>query len=187
MGFFQNIENGSRSAGENHYAESAGLSERPAEEQSHLTETPPLPPTVSESVAQDTSASPHQVTDNGAGDPTFASVPARTAFGESADSGSCTLPTADSDAGDPTERPAEEHPPPLPPRLMDDGASTPHSADQSTPDQVTSDNGAGDPTYAPILTTTPNAVSQPAATERVSYEDIQKYQNEQVWFSHICR
>ena len=125
--------------------------------------------------------------DNGAGDPTYASVLAKTpnavqVFCVSADSGSHTLPTADSGAGKSTERPAEEHPPPLLPRLMDDGASTPplsESADQSTP-QVTSDNG--DPTYTPILTTTPHAVSQPAATEKVSYEDIQKYQNEQVWF-----
>ena len=105
---------------------------------------------------------------------------------ESADHGTHTSPTADNGAGDPTERPSEEHPPPLPPRLMDDGASTPpvsDSADQSTPHQVTSDNGAGDSTYASVLATTPNAVSQPAATEKVPYEDIQTYQNEQVWFS----
>ena len=150
---------------------------------------PPLPPRLindsapmSESVDQDTSALPHQVTsDNGAGDPTYAPVLARTpnAVQESADH--CTH-TSDNGAGNLTERPAEEPPPPLPLRLMDDGASTPHSADQSTPHQVTSDNGAGDPTYAPVLTTTPNAVSQPAVTEKVNYEDIQKYQNEQVWF-----
>ena len=103
------------------------------------------------------------------------------------DHGTCASPTctADSGADDPT---AEKDPPPLPPRLMDDVASTlplSGSADQSTPPQVTTDGG-GDPTYALVLTTTPHAVSQPAATEKVSYEDIQKYQNEQVGFSHIC-
>ena len=54
-----------------------------------------------------------------------------------ADHGTHTSPTADnSGASDPTGRPAEEHPPPLPPRLMDDGASTPpllESVDQSIP------------------------------------------------------
>ena len=91
-----------------------------------------------------------------------------------------TSPTADNGADDPT---AEEDPPPLPPRL-DDSALVSESADQGTsasPHQVTSDNDAGDPTYASILARTP-AVSQPAATEMVSYEDIQKYQNEQVCF-----
>ena len=158
---------------------------------------PPLPPRLmndsvpaSESADQSpANASPHQVTSdniNGAGDPTYASVLARTPNAVQvfcSDSGTHTLPTADNGAG---ERPAEEHPPPLPPRLMDDVASTPgasESADHSTPCQVTSDNGTGDPTYAPVLTTTPHPVSQPAATEKVSYEDIQKYQNEQVWFS----
>ena len=98
------------------------------------------------------------------------------------DHGTHTSPTADNSSDDPT---AEEDSPPLLPRLMDDGASTlplSESADQSTPHQVTSDNGAGYPTYTSVLTTTPNAVSQPATTEKVSYEDIQKYQNEQVWF-----
>ena len=154
---------------------------------------PPLPPPlmddsalVSESADQGTDVSPHQVTsDSGAGDPTYAPVLARTqnhvkVFCVSADRSTLTLPTADNGT---TERPAEEYPPPLPPRLMGDDASVSESADKGTPCQVTSDNG--DPTYTPVLTTTPNAVSQPAATEKVSYEDIQKYQNEQVhvWFS----
>ncbi len=86
-------------------------------------------------------------------------------------------------AGVPTERPAEEQAPPLPPRLMDDGASIPEWADQGThasPHQVTSHNGAGDPTYAPVLARSPNAVSQPAATEKVPYADIQRFQKQQV-------
>ena len=152
---------------------------------------PPLPPRlmdnsalVSESADQGTDASPHQV--NGAGDPTYAPVLTRTQnhvkeFCVSADRSTHSLPTADSVTSDPTERPAEEDPPPLPPRLMDDGTSTQplsESGDQSTPHQVSSDSGNS--TYAPVFTTTPHAVNQPAATEKVSYEDIQKYQNEQV-------
>lgn len=89
--------------------------------------------------------------------------------------------------------------PPLPPGLMEDGVhvATPHmppdhgvstppgseSADQQTitsPHQVTSDNGAGDPTYAPVLTKSSNTLPPPTATEKVSYEDIQRYQNKQV-------
>ena len=235
--FFQNVETGSRAAVENCYVQSAGLPEKPAEEQpllpppplpprvvdddgpgvstphasgsaDHGTHTspttdngagdptaeenpPPLPPRLmddgaqqSQSADQGTSASHHQVTsDNDAADPTYASVLAKTpnTVPGSADPHTHTSPTADNSANDPPGRLAEEHPPPLPPRLMDDGASSaPHSADQSTPHQVISDNGAGVPTYTPVLTTTPNAVSQPAATEKVSYEDIQKYQKEQV-------
>ena len=158
------------------YAESAGLHEKPAEEQPLLS-PPPLP---------------HRVEDDGGSSPGVSTphVPGSayrsTHISPIADC-THTSPAADSGVGDPTERPPEEDPPPLPPRLMDDGASTPpvsDSADQSTPHQVTSDNVAGDPTYAPVLTRTPNAVSQPAATEKVSYEDIQKYQNKQVWFPH---
>ncbi|MCG8626197.1 MAG: hypothetical protein MJE68_29895 [Proteobacteria bacterium] len=149
---------------------------------------PPLPPRLMDDGASTPhsadQSTPHQVTsDNGAGDLTYASVLARTphTVPGSADPHTHTSPAAENSADDPPGRPPEECPPPLPPRLMDDGASTPHSADQSTPHQVTSDNGPDDPTYASILTTTPHAVSQPAATEKVSYEDIQKYQNEQVW------
>ena len=160
--FFQNIESGSRATIENHYAESVELSVKPAEEQPLLADTPPLTP---------------RVEDDGGSSPGVSTPHAP-------DHGTHTLPTytTDNSSDDPT---AEECPPPLPPRLMDDGASTPHSEDQSTPHQVTSDNGAGDPTYASVLTTIPNTVSQPAATEKVSYEDIQISQNEQVhvWFT----
>ena len=101
----------------------------------------------------------------------------------SADHGIHTSPTADNASNHPI---GEEDPPPLPPsRLMDDSASVSESADQGTPHQVTSDNGS--PTYAPVLTITPNAVPPPPETEKISYEDIQKYQNEQVWFSTHLR
>ena len=92
-----------------------------------------------------------------------------------------------------SERPAEEQQPlltpPIPPRVMADGASTApgvvhESADQHTtnalPQHITVDGGAGDPTYAPVLTTSPNAVCAPASTEKVSYKDILKFQNKQV-------
>ena len=136
--------------------------------------SPPQPPRLDDSAPVSdqgpASASPHQV--NGAGDPTYASVLARipNTMQESADHHAYTSPAEENSAGDPPGRPAEECPPPLPPRLVDDGASTPHSTDLSTPHHVTTDDG--DPTYAPVVTTTPHAVSQPAATERVPYEDI---------------
>ena len=75
-------------------------------------------------------------------------------------------------AGPAQDQPLLTETPPLPPRLMADGESTPLLH-----------NVLGDPTYTPVLTTTPNAVSQPAATEKIRYEDIQKYRNKQVWFS----
>lgn len=85
--------------------------------------------------------------------------------------------------------PDEQHPlliPPVPPRVMTDGASItppsimPESAEQHTmvsPHQITTDNG---PTYAPVLTRLPNAVQTPASTEKVSYQDILRFQNQQV-------
>ncbi len=92
--------------------------------------------------------------------------------------GTRTSPTADNGAGDPGE-----HPPPLPPRLMTDDASTPPVSDQGTsasPHQVTGNNGAGGPTYAPVLATKPNAVAPPPESEMIPYEDIQWFQNQQV-------
>ena len=173
----------------NHGTHTSPTADNGADDPTTEEDPPPLPPRLMDDSAplpeladQDTSASSHQVTsEDGAGDPTYATVLAMTP--NTADYHTHTTPTADNSAGDPTERPA---PPPLPPRLVDDGASTPpvsESADQSTPHQITSDNGAGDSTYTSVLTTTPHAVSQPAATEKVSYEDIQKYQNKQVGFS----
>ena len=158
--FFQNIESGSRAAIENHYAESAGLSEKPADEQP-LLPPPLLPPRM----VDDGGLSPGVSTPHVSG---------------SANHCTHTSPTTDNHADDPT---AEEDPPPLPPRLDDSAHVSESAAYQSTPHQVAADNGAGDPTYTPILTTTPNAVPPPAATVKISYEDIQKYQNEQVWFS----
>ena len=155
--FFQNIESDSRAAIENHYAESAGLLQKPAEEQPLLS-PPPLPA---------------RVEDDGGSSPPGVSTP------HVPDHGTHTSSTADNGADDPI---AEKNPPPLPPRL-DDSAPVSESEDQSasaSPHQITSDNDAGEPTYTSVLTTTPHAVSQPAATENISYEDIQIYQNKQV-------
>ena len=134
------------------------VQEKPAEEQV-LLPPPPLP---------------HGVEDDSGSSPSGVSTP------HVPDHGTHTLHIADNGADDP---------PPLPPRL-DDSASVSESADQGTsalPCQVTTDNETGGPTCAPVFTTTPYTVSQPAATEKVSYEDIQKYQNEQVWFSTHLR
>ena len=94
-----------------------------------------------------------------------------------------------------TERPTtENHPlvtPPLPPRVMEDGVSTPtvlprpFVQDQensvSPANQVTSDNGSSDPTYSqPVLPKSSNTVPPPAATEKLVYNNIQGFQNPQV-------
>ena len=96
---------------------------------------------------------------------------------------------------DDTERPTTEDDlilnPPLPPRVTEDGVSTPtvpprpfihyHENSGSPAVQGTSDNDSSDPTYSqPVLPKSSNTVPPPAATERLVYDDIQGFQNPQV-------
>ena len=89
--------------------------------------------------------------------------------------------------------------PPLPSRGTEDDVSAPHAVGnlashdshgdliqsqvngKPPPDNITPDNGSSDPTYSqPVLPKTPNTVAPPAATEKLIYDDIQGYQNQQV-------
>ena len=100
------------------------------------------------------------------------------------------------------ERPAEEQPlltPPLTPRVMSDDVSTPPlpprparvvaddgSADQeshetSTPVQETSDGDSNGPMYATaVLLSSSHPVSSPGTTEKLVYDDVKGFQNQQV-------
>ena len=167
---FQNAERGS--GGINHYVGLAQVMEetvRPVTGE-HQPSTPPQHP---------------RVVEDGVSTP-----PLHPAVVEDGESTPPPLPPRVVEDGEST--------PPLPPRLVEDGV-TPHVVanlashdshgdliqsqvnDKPPPDKITPDNGSSDPTYSqPVLPKASDTVTPPATTEKLTYDDIQGYQNQQV-------
>ena len=85
------------------------------------------------------------------------------------------------ESAQPSERPPDEQQPLLPSPILHRVMA--ESTDQHTgasPHQITTEDGASDPTYASVLPRSPNAVQTPPSTEMVSYQDILRFQNQQV-------